>query len=123
MDAFVDPITRDYVIQDGSAKRDVADGLSNAVYIRLMTPLGSYWRDATLGSRLHELQRMKDLSRVGILAKQYAETALQPLLDDGRALDISVTVEQLHNGRINMEIQVTSATNNVLTFKHPVKVY
>ena len=37
--------------------RDPADGLANAVWLRLATPLGSYWADATLGSRLHELQR------------------------------------------------------------------
>lgn len=122
MDAFIDPITRDYVLQDGSPKRDVAGGLSNAIYIRLMTPLGSYWRDATLGSRLHELQRMKDLSRVGILAKQYAESALQPLLDDGRVTELNISTEQLHNSRLSLLIQVTGADNNVLNFKHPVKV-
>nr|MDN1656773.1 hypothetical protein [Escherichia coli] len=34
----------------------------NAVYLRLATPLGSYWADALLGSRLHELKREKDVS-------------------------------------------------------------
>ncbi len=123
MDAFVNPLTADYVLLDGAAQRDPANGLANAVYIRLITPLGSYWRDVTLGSRLHELQRQKDLNRIGILAKQYAETALQPIIDDGRATAIDISTEQLHNGRLNLLIQVTSATNEVLTFKHPVKVY
>lgn len=123
MDAFINPLTADYVLLDGAAQHDPANGLANAVYIRLITPLGSYWRDATLGSRLHELQRQKDKSRVGLLAKQYAETALQPIIDAGRATAIDVSTEQLHNGRLSLLIQVTSATNEVLTFKHPVKVY
>lgn len=29
--------------------------LGNAVYIRLATPLGSWWADTSIGSRLHEL--------------------------------------------------------------------
>ena len=56
------------------------NNLANAVYLRLMTPLGSYWADPTLGSRLHELQREKDVSRVAVLARQYAEEALAPLV-------------------------------------------
>lgn len=122
MDAFINPLTADYMLLYGATQRDMANGLANAVYIRLMTPLGSYWRDATLGSRLHELQRQKDLSRVGLLAKQYAETALKPIIDDGRATAIDISTEQPHNGRLNLLIQVTSASNEVLSFKHPVKV-
>ena len=122
MDAYISPITSDYVMQDGTALRDIANGLANAVYIRLMTPLGSYWRDANLGSRLHELQREKDLKRVGKLAKQYAETALQPLIDDGRAIAIEVTIEQPHNSRMHLLIAVTNAAFEVLRFQHPVKI-
>ncbi len=69
--------------------------LANAVYIRLMTPLVSWWADPTLGSRLQELRREKDRPRVGILAKQYAEQALQTVLDDGRAKKITITAEQI----------------------------
>ena len=66
MDAGINPTTGDLTGQR-------INTLANAVYIRLMTPLGSWWADPTLGSRLHELRREKDRPRVGILAKQYAE--------------------------------------------------
>ena len=62
-DAELDPTTCDYT---GSQ----LSHLGNAVYVRLMTPLGSWWADPALGSRLHELQRSKDLARVRILAEQ-----------------------------------------------------
>lgn len=122
MDAFVNPLSADYVLLAGTVQRDPADGLANAVYIRLMTPLGSWWRDASLGSRLHELVRQKDVSRVSVLAKQYAETALQPIIDDGRASAIKVQTQQPHNGRLNLLIEVTKASQQVQTFNYPVKV-
>ena len=122
MDAWIDPATGDYVIINGSPQRDPAHGLANAVYLRLMTPLGSYWADAKLGSRLHELQREKDISRVAVLAKQYAEQALAPIVADARATNIDVSTERHGNGRMNLLIEVTKADGERLTFKHPVKV-
>lgn len=121
MDAWINPVTGDYVLEKGAATRDPAGGLGNAVYLRLMTPLGSYWAEPDLGSRLHELQRMKDLSRTAILARQYAEQALAPLIADGRALAIDVTTERLP-GRLSLQIVVTAASGERLTFVHPVKV-
>lgn len=123
MDAYLNPLTADYELLTDAVLRDAADGLGNAVYVRLMTPLGSWWRDATLGSRLHELVRQKDLNRVGLLAKQYAESALQPIIDDGRATEIVVTTQQPHNGRLNLLIEVTAANGNKLTFQHYIKVH
>lgn len=122
MDAFIDPVTRDYVLLSGVAQRDPAGGLANACYLRLTVPLGSYWADKTMGSRLHELQREKDLARVALLAKQYAEQALAPIIADGRATQIKVATEQPHNGRLFLLIEVIAASGETLTFKHPVGV-
>lgn len=121
MDAFIDPTLRDYLLLNGAAQRDPANGLANAVYLRLMTPLGSYWADTKLGSRLHELQREKDVARVAMLARQYAEQALAPILADGRATQINVSTERLA-GRLNLLIEVREASGETLSFKHPVGV-
>ena len=122
MDALIDPITCDYMLLSGAAQRNPAGGLANACYLRLAVPLGSYWADKTLGSRLHELQREKDLARVAMLARQYAEQALAPILADGRATRIAVSTEQPHNGRLHLLIEVTAASGETLTFKHPIGV-
>lgn len=119
---FIDPATRDYALLSGAIKRDPANGLLNAIYLRLVTPLGSYWADKTLGSRLHELQREKDVSRVGLLASQYAEQALAPILADGRATSITVSTDQSRDGRLYLLIEVVAASGETLTFKHPIKV-
>lgn len=121
MDTRIDPITRDYVLINGTPQRDPADGLANACYMRLEIPLGRYWADKTMGSRLHELQREKDLSRVAMLARQYAEQALAPILADGRAAQINVSTERMP-GRLNLLIEVLAASGETLTFKHPVTV-
>jgi len=121
-DALLDPTTGGYTLTDGSLTPDPARGLANAVYLRLMTPLGSYWADATLGSRLHELVRQKDLPRVAVLAKAYSEQALQPLLDDGRASAIAVATEQRHDGWLRLRVAVTDAGGREHIFEHNVKV-
>ncbi len=121
MDALIDPLLGDYTLVNGTPTRDAADGLANAVYLRLMTPLGNYWADPTLGSRLHELQREKDLSRVAMLAQQYAEQALAAILADGRASAIAVSTAR-QTGRLALHIEVTAASGERRTFVHPVQV-
>jgi phage gp46-like protein len=121
MDAHIDPTTRDYVLLEGAARRDPAGGLANSCYLRLTVPLGSYWPDRTFGSRLHELQREKDVARVAMLARQYAEQALAPILADGRATQIDVSTQRAP-GRLNLLIEVTAASGETLTFQHPVQV-
>lgn len=121
-DAYLDPTTGGYLLAAGSLTPDPARGLANAVYLRLMTPLGSYWADATLGSRLHELAREMDVERVVVLAKAYSEQALQPLLDDGRAAAIAVATERKHDGWLRLLVQVTDAGGREHLFNHHVRV-
>lgn len=115
MDTLLDPTTGDYA---GTQTQTLA----NPVYLRLMVPLGSYWANPTLGSKLHLLQREKDVSRVRVLAKQYAEEALAPLVDDGRATSITVAAAQGNPGWLNLLIEVVTAANQKQTFKLPVRV-
>ncbi|MGP5480934.1 phage GP46 family protein [Pseudomonas helleri] len=91
------------------------------MYLRLITPLGSYWADPLLGSRLHELRREKDKARVSTLAVQYAQQALQGLIDDGRATSVDVSAEQKHDGWLRLLIEVEAPTGRQ-TFEQSVRV-
>lgn len=125
MDALINPNTGDYLAdaaRPGELARDPANGLLNAAYLRLMTPLGSWFGDATLGSRLHELAREKDLARVERLAQQFSRDALQPLLTDGRAKSIDIRTQRPGNGRLALAIELVDARGVVSTFAVPVKV-
>lgn len=114
MDRALNPMTGDY-------SGEVIDHLGNAVYLRLMTPLGSWWADPALGSRLHELAREKDVERVRVLAQQYSRQALQPLLDDGRADSIVVVAVRSQPGRLALGIEVAQGIARRL-FEITVKV-
>lgn len=122
MDALIEPTTGDYALESGQLVRDLARGLGNAVYLRLMTPVGSWWADPRLGSRLHELAREKDVPRVATLAKKYCEDALAPLIADGRAASIEVATERRHDGRLRLAITVTDAGGREHLFNHHVQV-
>lgn len=129
MDAWINPTTRDYeptTAPVGSLQRDPANGLANAAYLRLMTPLGRWLGDITLGSRLHELQRQKDTPRVERLALQYSRAALKPLLDDGRAASIDINTvrekDATAGGRLLLSIAIVDAVGNRQTFQVPVRV-
>ena len=98
MDAKLNPRTGSYI-----ANGRCVD-ISNEIYIRLLTPLGSWWADPSLGSRLHELQREKDLPRVMVLARQYAEQALDPVIKGGRARRIAVAVSRPARGWLLLAI-------------------
>lgn len=127
MDAWLNPTTADYVrAPAGGLVFDPADGLANAVYLRLMTPLGTWWAAPTVGSRLHELRRAKAIANVELLAQEYARTALQPLVSDGRAQSVDVEV-QLQAGadggkRLALRITVIDAASRPHVFEHHVKV-
>lgn len=125
-DARIDPTTRDYIVTNGAPERDPFGGLANEVYLRLETPLGTYWADPLLGSRLAELKREKDKARVAVLAEQYAESALQPILDGNRASSIVGSTERVKDdtasGRLLLLIEVVDPSGARRTFKHPVKV-
>lgn len=127
MDAWVNPKTGDYVpVPQGGLTLDPADGLANAVYVRLMTPLGTYWAAPDLGSRLHELRRSKAVARVEQMAQEYSRAALQPLIADGRAQSVDVLTElqaaQDGGKRLALLITVVDAAGRARAFEHFVKV-
>lgn len=129
MDAWLNPLTGDYADSTtaaGDLARDPAPGIGNAVYLRLMTPVGSWWANPAFGSRLHELAREKAVPRIEALAVQHCRDALQPLLDDGRcsAIDVAVdiTSDATRAGRLVLAITVTPSGGAPQVFRVPVRV-
>ena len=77
------------------------------------------------GQHLHELQRSKDLARVRILAVQYSEAALAPLIASGRARSVRVTAshpgkDSSGAGRCLLHIEVEDNTGTRQTYQYPI---
>lgn len=115
MDTHINPTTADY---DGTR---IAD-LRNAVYLRIMTPLGSWWCDPTLGSKLHLLRRSKDLQRIQPIAEAYTREALQALIDSKRAVSVQVVSEWRHDGMLRLATTIMQAGGVAQSFEHFVRV-
>lgn len=115
MDSRIDPITGDY-------DRTRIDTIANAIYLRITVPLGSYWADPTLGSKLYLLRRAKDVERNRILAVQYTREALQPLIDAKRADRIDVSAVWNHDGRLQLVGEAYQHGRVIAPFRHYVKV-
>ncbi len=114
-DYQINPLSGDYA--GGSV-----DDLSNAVYLRITTPLGSRFDDPTFGSKLHLLQRTKEVSSVKLLAQQYTEQALQPLIDSKRADHLNITVDDPVNGRLFLQCEVYQDGELVTHFSRHIQV-
>ncbi len=105
------------------------DGLQTAVILSLFTDrrahrddvlpgdptdLKGWWADAypmlpgdLIGSRLWLLSREKQLPEVLVRAQQYAEEALQWLLDDGVAGSVVCSAQAVRMGLLGLTVDIT----------------
>ena len=61
-----------------------------------------------------------------VLARQYAEQALAPIVEDGRATAVEVSTQRVKapdgSGRLNLLIEVTAASGERFSFQYQIKV-
>lgn len=114
------------------------NGLQTAVIISLFTdrrandddalPAGDdrrgWWADAFLdveddriGSRLWLLNREKQMQRVVIRAREYAEEALQWLVDDGVAKRVTVETEVVRDGVLGLLAKIDRPDGTAIDFQ------
>ena len=99
--------TKDYVLLSLDATF-VNDDVQ-CVCQRLGIHRGKYWANPKLGSRLFTLSSSKDLPRNLLLAKQYAEEALEDLVPS-RFESIDVLATQSEKSRVDLTIDAVSIT-------------
>lgn len=111
--------TKDYVVaalDETFTQNDV-----QCVCQRLNIHHGKYWANPNLGSRLYTLRRSKDVPRMLQLVQQYAEEALEDLVPE-RFSEINVTTSQRIQSRIDLQIEITTLTNQTKTIPYFVAV-
>lgn len=111
-DLYIDPITRDYVLEDGRFQVD--DDLTTQVYLCLETQRGTRIGDKDFGSRLHELT--KNPQRSAEQAPALVKEALQPLFDEGLITDVVTVATAIEEG-IVIDTTVTGPGGKPATFQ------
>ena len=102
---------------------DKSSGLFNNVFLSLEIKQGSWWIDPTFG--LKDRGRQKNIERVASLIKDDIRSALQWLLDTGRATAIDITTQidrQLDRNRLWARVSVTAANGQTVTFDKFIEV-
>jgi phage gp46-like protein len=116
--ALIDPATRDYVADSFDAA--LVAPLIDAAALRLRTRRGSWWRNPLLGSRFYLLK--KDTPQALVLAKQYAEEALKPLITSKRVTSMTITPTRVAVGSIRILVELLTPSGASVQLEHFVRV-
>ena len=112
--------THDYTPESLDARPSTE--LVDSALLRLQIRRGSYCFDPSMGSRLHLLQRSKDLPRLKKTAEQYAVEALSPLQRANRITALRVQATAAGDGRLVLHIELDTPDNQTTSFDHFVQV-
>ena len=114
--ATIDLESKDYVLLSLDATF-INDDVQ-CVCQRLGIHRGKYWANKNLGRRLYLLNRSKDLPRNLLLAKQYAQEALEDLVPS-RFESITVAASQSEKSRVDLTIdavRITGESQKIMYF-------
>lgn len=117
--AIVSLDTSDYVTDSLDAV--FAENVTQAVCQRLRVHRARYWANPDYGSRFNLLQQEKDVPRLLLICKQYAEEALKDMVP-ARLQSIVVTATRTVTSRIDLTIATTRLTGQQQNILYFVKV-
>jgi phage gp46-like protein len=102
-DRKLDPVTEDFVDADNGAFEQ-ADVVENKIAFSYLIPVGSWEGDPDLGHRFNELAQATDTVEDRNLLRDFAEQAVQWLIDGGELDHTVVAVESIGSGRVAFEV-------------------
>ncbi len=110
-------------IENGRGKLmlETTDTLMNNIFLSLNIQRDNWWFTPAFGSRLHELNREKNVARVEMLAVNYAKEALQWLVETKRASAVDAATTHIKGGLILM-VTVTTAAGKPVIFEKFISV-
>ncbi len=114
MSWVIDPTTGDYVMTQGKPV-DSADLKFPAYYrLKIKRQKWMYAPDSKYGSDYYKVTRNYTTKPQTALEK-IAARALQPIVDDGRATNIAVTVSGVSRNGVAVDCAITSGQNTLST--------
>lgn len=110
----IDPVTGDYLMTNG-APVDSADLIYPAYYrLKIKRQKWMYAPDNKFGSDYYKLLR-NYTTKPQVALEKIAARALQPIVDDGRATSINVTVTGVARNGVTVEADISSGQTQVST--------
>jgi phage gp46-like protein len=109
-----DPITGDYLLQGGSPKQ--TDSLRIPAYNRLKVKRGTwlYAPDSSYGSDFYTISK-RPTENANARLENIGLAALQPMLDDGRASEIDVTLTENQRSASFLKVDIVDAAGELET--------
>ncbi len=116
----IDPSTGDYVIEKGDTVKDYTLKFPAYVRMKVQRKRWLYAPDDNYGADFFKvLKRSVNTPRV---LEQMTNKALQPLIDDKRAVEISSFSRPLTRNMCNIEVNILEANRTLQTFEfNPVE--
>ena len=114
----LDPSTGDYVIENGRPVE--TDSLTTPAYIRLKTPRNRwlYAPDDKYGSTFYTSSKRQSSQDPSNL-ERIAEVALQPILEDGRAVEVTINTESASRNNVIMSTTLQQESGDLETLILP----
>lgn len=107
MGAWVDPATRDFLVDSSGRLVVKSQSAAEHLYRRVTTQRGSCLWDLNFGSTLFKLVKTSaDLERSAV---DRVEQAIAPMVEAGELVDVEVSAEREGRSRLNITIQATDA--------------
>lgn len=108
----INPATGDYVMSGGSPVQ--TDSLKVPAYFRVKTRRGKwlYAPDNKFGSDFYAVQK-RPSDNANKRFENIAVSALQPMVDDGRALEIDVKVVENQRSGTGLQVTILDASGEV----------
>lgn len=109
---LIDPSTGDYQLEGGRPVE--TDSLSVAAYIRLKTPRTKwlYAPDTKFGSDFHLLTKRNSTNDTSVI-ETLAADALQPIADDGRAVEITIDTTQVARHGLALDVELVKKNDKI----------
>lgn len=114
----LDPKTGDYVMSGGAPEQ--TDSLTIPAYIRMKTKRTQwlYAPNSDYGADFYLVKKRRTNENASSI-ENIAGRALQPLIDDGRSSNISITTTDVARHGLQLETQITDARGQVETLVLP----
>ena len=122
MAAYIDPATRDFVIEISGDLQEETLPTRQHLYFRLFTERGSCFWDMNFGSTLHELQQAKITRTFQVDLEDRVRTALADMIDEGEIDELAFTHERLGSNRWHCRIGCVDVAQRPLAFDLWVEV-